>query len=167
MGREVKKKGIGRRLRAILQVLFFVFLLPIIVPCLLGWGVYRVVRRVVLVWRFRRTFGAQGKVGVLVYSNSPHWKEHVETRILPRVGARLVTINWSHRAEWSDPKPLEVRVFEHWAGSRAFNPMAIIVRGYSSVQTVRFFEAFKANKHGKPDHLRRAEQQLFGAVEAA
>ncbi len=161
------RKGAGRQLATVLGVLLLVVLLPIVVPVLLGWGAYSVARGLVLVWRFRRTFGAQGKVGVLVYSDSPHWKEHVESRILPRVGARLVTVKWSRRAQWPDPKPVEVSVFEHWAGSRAFNPMAIIVRGYGRVQTIRFFEAFKASRHGRPDELRRAEERLLEAVEAA
>jgi hypothetical protein len=78
-----------------------------------------------------------------------------------------VTINWSRRSEWTHAKPLEVRVFQHWAGSRAFNPMAIIVRNYGRVQTIRLFAAFKAHKHGKSDDLRTAEEQLFGAIDAA
>lgn len=165
--RREAKQGARRHLTTIIGVSLLVALLPIIVPCVLGWSTYRLTRRVILVWRFRRTFGPQGKIGILVYSDSPHWKDHVENHILPRVGSRLVTLNWSRRAQWSDPKPLEVCVFEHWAGSRAFNPMAIIVRGYRSVDTIRFFEAFKAAQHGQPDDLRRAEEQLFGLVEAA
>ena len=166
MGRQVTKDA-RYYLRASVGILFLLLLLPILVPALLGMGAYSFLKSILLVWQFRRTFGPQGKIGVLVYSESPNWKEYVETQILPRVATRLVTINWSRRAEWMRRKPLEVRVFEHWAGEREFNPMAIIIRGYGRVQTIRFFTAFRAHKHGKADELRAAEAQLFGAVEAA
>jgi hypothetical protein len=166
MGRKVTRAA-RYYLSTIVGIVAFLLLLPILVPLLLVMGAYSLLKSMLLVWQFRRAFGAEGKIGVLVYSDSPNWKEYVESQILPCVAARLVTVNWSRRSEWTRPKPLEVRVFEHWAGSREFNPIAIIVRGYGRVQTVRFFAAFKAHKHGKSDDLRAAEDQLFRAVEAA
>ena len=166
MGREVKK-GARYYLSAIVGIPLFLLLLPILIPFLLGVGAYDLLKSLVLVRQFRHTFGPQGKIGVFVYSDSPNWKEHVETQVLPRVATRLVTINWSRRSEWTHAKPLEVRVFQHWAGSRAFNPMAIIVRDFGRVQTIRLYAAFKAHKHGKSADLRTAEEQLFGVIDAA
>ena len=31
---------------------------------------------------------------LVVYSNSPHWKQRFEERILPRLGPRCVVLNW-------------------------------------------------------------------------
>ena len=154
-------------LSAVLGVLVMLALSPILVPLLILKVTHHWIRGVVLSWRFRRVWGSQGKVGVLVYSDSPNWKEYVEASLLPRVADRVVTINWSARSLWSDRKPLEVRVFEHWAGEHEFNPMAIIVPRRCKVCTVRFWQAFKDFKHGRPDELHRQEALLLEAIDAA
>jgi len=154
-------------LSLIVGIPLLIALIPIIIPVIVVGLIYGYFRDLALAWRFRRRFLPEGKIGVFVYSDSPNWKEHVETHILPRVTERFVILNWSRRAEWVNRRPLEVRVFQRWAGSRSFNPIAIIVRRFGTVDTIRFFDAFRAHKHGKSDELRRAEQRLFEIVEAA
>jgi len=142
-------------------------LLPIVLPFLASWGTARWVKGLLLTWRFRRFWGRMGRVAVLVYSDSPHWKDHIEASVLPRVADRVVTVNWSRRSDWRRNKPIEVRIFEHWAGEHEFNPMAIVVPRRGEVFTFRFWAAFRDLKHGKPEALQEMEARFVAAVEAA
>ena len=77
-----------------------------------------------LVRRFRARW--PGRRGLVIYSNSPHWQAFVEERWLPSLSERAVVLNWSERATWAARHPLEHRLFERFAGSREFNPLAIV-----------------------------------------
>ena len=94
-----------------------------------------------------------------MYSDSPNWKSHIESEVLPRVRDKLVILNWSHRAEW--PRSLEVMAFRHWGGEKDFNPIAILFPPQKPVLTLRFYSAFRDFRHGKPEALRTLEEALF------
>jgi hypothetical protein len=116
------------------------------------------------VQRFRAVWEPQGKDLLLVYSNSPHWQQYVETNWLTRWGARAVVLNWSERHIWQTrarATPPEVALFQAFSGSREFNPLAIVVprRGHA-VHIVRFWRAFRDHKHGKAAGLRICEAQV-------
>ena len=119
--------------------------------------------------KLRRAFMAQwgqaGKDVLLVYSDSPHWKDYVETQWLPRLQSRVVLLNWSERAIWTDRHPLEAAIFRRWAGNREFNPIAIVMPRRGPVKVVRFWQAFRDYKHGKDRSLRAAEQELAVALD--
>lgn len=137
--------------------------------------------------RFTSRWGGEGKHGLLVYSNSPHWQEYIEREWLPRWGDRLVVANWSERKRWPRERPLEHAIFRRWAGRREFNPIAIVFRppampwatmrawaqalrrldpaGMLSpnppeVEIIRFHRPFRNFRHGKPQSLRAAEERL-------
>lgn len=154
-------------LRAILGIPLLIILLPFLLVGLPLYGLYRWVKGTILTRQFRRTWVPRGKVAIFVYSDSPNWKEYIETAILPRVAARVVTLNWSRRAEWKTNPSLEVRVFQHWSGRRAFNPMVIVVPRRGGVRTIRLWNAFQEYKHGKLEPLREQEQLLFESISAA
>jgi hypothetical protein len=135
--------------------------------------------------QFIRKHGPQSR-GILVYSNSPNWQQYIETNWLPRIGDRLVIMNWSQRANWSDRFPLESKLARS-LGDREFNPAAIILMpsatasavaewikairrldlvgmlwaGGPTKEVVRFFQPFKDFKHGKDQALRVAEARLW------
>ena len=135
--------------------------------------------------RFMRAHGPQSR-GILVYSNSPNWQQYIETNWLPRIGNRLVILNWSERDHWSDRFPLEAQLARR-IGEREFNPAAIVLLpnatrstltgwlhairhldlvgmlspGVPSKEIVRFFQPFKDFKHGKDHALRAAEARLW------
>lgn len=113
--------------------------------------------------RFRDEWQAQGKDLLLVYSNSPHWQQYVETNWLPRWGGRAVVLNWSERSRWADSSAVEL--FRRYAGNREFNPLAIVVPKAGRPTVVRFWQAFRDNKHGKPLALRTQETRLAAALE--
>lgn len=77
----------------------------------------------------------------------------------------MVVLNWSERStkKWKE-KPLEVRIFRHWGGEREFNPLAIVLPEEGPVQVIRFWQAYKDYKHGKPRLLKQKEQDLFDAL---
>jgi hypothetical protein len=117
--------------------------------------------------RWNRTWGRAGKRILLVYSRSPNWQEYIEQNWLPRLEGRAVLLDWSDRATWRRPVPLEVRAFRYWAGHREFNPLAILFPERGRVGTVRFWRAFREFKHGRDMELRKAERELFGFASGA
>ena len=159
---------------------------PLIV-LILAWKEYssRALQR-----RFERTYGTEVR-GILVYSNSPNWQAYIEQRWLPRIGSRLVILNWSERSRWKREHPLEASLFRSHLGDREFNPAAIIfvrhpagatyrawlkaVRSLEPigmlaphlprVTVVRFFNAFRDFKHGREQSLRTAEETLWKHLE--
>ena len=114
---------------------------------------------------FRRRHAPEGRFILFVYSDSPHWKDYVESEILPRVARHAVVLNWSERRKWEAGQTLEAKVFRHWAGTREFNPIAIIFPPSGRVRVIRFWRAFRDYKHGKRRPLERAREELFAAVE--
>jgi hypothetical protein len=133
------------------------FLILVGVPLLLAaWRLYGVI----LLGIARLRWVPQGIRGVLVYSDSPNWQEHIETHWLPSFGTQFRVLNWSRRKEW---KPsLEVRLFLHYCGvDRNFNPSVVLLRGLRHPLVFRFFYAFQEAKHGKPAVLHSLEQRLF------
>jgi hypothetical protein len=140
-------------------------LLPVILVGAVIAGVWGRIKRRRLRRRFEASWGARGRRAVFVYSNSPHWKERIEREILPRIADRVVVLNWSERStdEWRQ-RPTEVRIFESWGGTREFNPLAVVFHPGEPVKVIRFWQAYRDFKHGKPRLLRQAESELFQAL---
>lgn len=109
-----------------------------------------------LFWRRR------GHDVLFVYSNSPIWKEYIETEILPAIRDRSVVLNWSERKKW--PPGIPRMMFDHFGGSRGFNPMAVAFRPYQRTRVFRFWYPFRDWKHGKPEALHRVEKDFFDFV---
>lgn len=118
-----------------------------------------------LKFRFWQRHGKYGRFVLLVYSDSPNWKDYIEANILPRLEPHVVALNWSKRGEWERVNPFEAKVFKHWAGEEEFNPMALIFSPGGRVEDVRFWRPFRDFKHGKEGLLRQAEALLFTEVE--
>lgn len=100
---------------------------------------------------------------LVVYSNSPNWEAYVRENWLPRIGHAAVTLNWSERASWQPS--LAVRVFRHFCGPREFNPAVVVFQGLDRPLVFRFFQAFKQVKAGRPEYLRRVEDELFALLD--
>ena len=122
----------------------------------------------VIVWRyvlarqraiaaFRAAYAGTGKDVVVVYTDSPHWKEYIETRWLPRCGDRAIGLNRSK--PWREDQP-EARLWRAVAGTAEHTPVVIVVPPRGKVQIVRFWLAFRDFKHGKDKRLREAEARL-------
>jgi hypothetical protein len=114
--------------------------------------------------RFWVRHGRKGKVILFVYSDSSNWKDHIEEKILPRLDACSVILNWSKRREWESSMQFEARLFNQWAGSGEFTPTAILLPLLGRVKVFRLWQLSQNPKHGKNKVSKEAEQSLFAAV---
>ena len=106
---------------------------------------------------FRAAHRATGKDVLVVYTDSPHWKEYIETQWLPRWGDRAIPFDRSR--PWRADQ-VEARLWRAVAGSVEHTPVVIVVPPHGPVQIVRFWLAFRDYKHGKDRRLREAEARL-------
>ena len=156
-------KGIaGAALAIFLIVVGWPFVLAIVavIATMYGHRKWREWRAVV---RFRREWHPKGKDTLIVYSNSPHWQQYVETQWLPKWGGRAIVLNWSERKDWTSARS-EVSLFRAFAGTREFNPLAIVVPRRGPVRVIRFWRAFRDFKHGRDRDLVSAEAELEAAL---
>ena len=119
-------------------------------------------RRVVAVRRFRAAFGSKDLL--LVYTDSPHWKDYSETNWVGRWSDRVVILNRSR--PWSRIEP-QAALWLRLKGFVEHTPLAIIVPQQGPVRIVRFFKAFRDFKHGDAAPLHAAESELVEALEGS
>lgn len=111
----------------------------------------------------RRNLRRRGVDFIIVYSNSPNWKQHILDTWVPRLGSRAALLNWSERARWQPT--LEVRLFNHFVKApRNFNPAVLALRGLRRPLVYRFYDAFRHAKHDRTDYLETLERELFEHV---
>ncbi len=140
-------------------VLLLVFL-PIVVP----WMVLRLLFGLclhVVIWI---TWSTRDRRVLFVYSDSPNWKEYIEQRILPRLPANTVIMNWSERKKWSQLS-LPVHAFHYFCGDVNCNPAAVVFRPFRVAKTFRLWQPFRDYKHGKADPLVKVEREMFDYIE--
>ncbi len=140
-------------------ILLFILVLPF-VPFVAGFFVIRLVLVYVLVWL---TWLPRGKNVLLVYSDSPIWKEYMTGEILPLVRERAVILNWSERTQWKRFS-LGVQVFRALGGDREFNPLVVVFRRLQNARKFRFWRPFKAWKHGDKEPVERLRQELLNEL---
>jgi hypothetical protein len=114
--------------------------------------------------RFWFRHGRKGRFILLVYSDNPNWKDHIETKILPRIERHSVILNWSKRREWEPRMRFESKLFDHWAASREFSPTAVLFSVIGKVKIIRLCQPSENPKHGKERVSKQAEQALLSAA---
>jgi hypothetical protein len=132
-------------------------------PFLLIWGVLYWIWTALLYVSIWLAWGLRGRSVLLVYSDSPLWKEMFETEIWPRLSSVAVPLNWSHRKKWRPS--LAVLAFMRFAGNRNFNPAVIVFRPFRRARIFRFHEAFGHFKHGNAEPVERLKRELFEFLE--
>ena len=140
---------------------FLLAIAPVLLPVLAIWWPTQLARGRWLRYRWDHTWSSKGRRILLVYSRSPTWQPYIETRWLPRLEDRIVTLDWSERCD------LRAEGARYWRGEAEFNPMAIVFPERGRVRTLRFWQAFRDFKHGKDEELRRIERQLFECAAVA
>jgi hypothetical protein len=137
-------------------VVLLIVLLPILVTVVAIYLLYTsfLYCAVFLFWLPR------GKDLLFVYSDSPHWKDYIETRILPSIQKRAVVLHWSERSTWNNWS-LAAACFRHFGTHREFNPMAVAFRPFRRAKVFRFWKPFRDYKHGRPTALEETEKALF------
>jgi len=109
--------------------------------------------------RFRRAHS--GKDLLIVHTDSPHWKDHVESQWVVRWPNRTVTLNRSR--PWSRKQP-EAVLWLAVAGIREQTPLAVVIHRRGKLRVIRFFKAFQESKHGHHARLQAAEQELENSM---
>ena len=130
-------------------------LLPLVVVCVVLWLVAAVLLQVV-VWL---TWCPKGRYALVVYSNSPIWREYFERHVLPAVGRRAAVLNWSERKLWRCS--FAVTLFRFFGGTRDFNPLAIVFRPLTWPRRFRFYRAFHRFKHGQLDDVEDLRREFL------
>lgn len=156
---EPKFRDHGKRLGAVVSVSLFVLLSPLILVGAILYGLSGLVLYVAiwLGWCLR------GRHVLLVYSDSPIWREYIEKEILPRLEGRAVVLNWSERKRWKNS--LAVLAFRRFGGWRAFNPLVVVFRPFQFAKVFRFFEPFQEFKHGNSEKVGKMKTELFEALD--
>ena len=105
----------------------------------------------------------RGKDVLVVYSDSPIWREYMTTQVLPLVQERAIVLNWSERKRWSRWW-LGVPVFHNFGGESDFNPLVILFRPLRPARTFRFWLPFKDWKRDYREPVERLRQELVSAL---
>jgi hypothetical protein len=130
-------------------------LLPLVVVTGVLWLVAALLLQVV-VWL---TWCPKGRYALVVYSNSPIWREYFESHVLPAVRGRAAVLNWSERKRWR--YSLAVTLFRFFGGTRDFNPLAIVFQPLTWPRRFRFYRAFHRFKHGQPEEVENMRREFF------
>lgn len=100
------------------------------------------------------------KGAIVVTSDSPRWRDHIETHWLPRLGDSVVLLNYSQRAHWDDSLPVQLwRAY--CEGRRDYVPAVILLRGRRGPLIFGFYRWFDAARRGHPEGLQAMEARLF------
>jgi len=103
------------------------------------------------------------KLVVFVYSDSPKWKEHVESHILPGLPSDAVIIN---RSQPWDKTSLAGRIFRHFGGHYEFCPIGIVVERWRPIRLFRLFKPFQEARHGDHSALDNVQVELLAATQS-
>ena len=150
--------------RKVARFALIVLLLPLVLPLAIVGLILHFLNKVVvylLVWVW---WLPKGKDVLYVSSESPVWKEYMETEVLPLVVGRAIVLSWSARSKW--PKwSFAVRVFRTFGRGRDFNPMVVLFRPFRGARIFRFLPAFQERKHGNSASVEQLRRDLMQALE--
>jgi hypothetical protein len=102
---------------------------------------------------------SRGRNVLYVYSDSPIWKDHIESEVIPRCSDRVVILNWSRRKRWR--VSLATLLFHHFGGSKEFNPIAIVFRPFRKRIEFRFWRPFHEWRKGNTQNLKAMERSFL------
>ncbi|MGI9427046.1 MAG: hypothetical protein ACR2NM_00195 [Bythopirellula sp.] len=151
----------GGWVAALLATLVIIVLLP---PVLLFLAIRTAFYSLVLVGLWIAWL-PQGKDLLLIYSNSPYWQGYFETKFLPSLEARSLTLNWSERKKWSYLS-LRRLAFDGFAGEREFNPLAIVFKPFRWPKRFRFYQEFRDLKHGNEKPICAVVDRLAATLDS-
>jgi hypothetical protein len=139
-------------------------LLVVLLPLVVVVGVLWLMTAVLLLLVVWLTWSSRGRYALVVYSNSPIWQEYFEEHVLPAVGSRGVVLYWSERKQWRFSLP--VALFRFFAGTREFNPLAVVFRPLAWPRRFRFYGPFQAFKHGRPQEVEDMRRDLLKLLDS-
>ena len=135
-------------------------------PLLILGNACRGAYRALLRFGFWLKWRSEKRTVLFIYSDHRHWKDYIESRILPRLGSHAVVLNRSQPGRWRG-HGLEARLWTHWGGPREYSPLAIVFAPHQPAQVFRFWTPFKALHYGRERPLLNVMEDLFAAVQSA
>jgi hypothetical protein len=153
--KQNKNRPFSDRVQLLMAAIVLPLLLPLLVIVVGLWLLSGLLLQL-LIWL---TWLPLGRDTLVIYSNSPHWKEFFELNLLPAISDRAVVLNWSDLKKWRSFS-LSSLSFRYFAGSREFNPMLVIFRPFRWAQRFRLWMAFQDYKHGNSERLAAAMNRL-------
>jgi hypothetical protein len=145
--------------KSITKVPIILLLVPVVLvvglvalPLLCAHGFFRWIEGIYI----RRQLHAQwpaGKVGLLVYSQSPLWTSAIERELLPHIASACIVVNRTIEPRWKEIFRLECRAQKHWAGSLTHNPVVLLIPPRGKVLSFQLFNAFQEHKRGDGTQL--------------
>jgi hypothetical protein len=151
------------RLRRLRNTALLLVVLPLILPLALITITLYLPYRIALYLLVWALWLPRGKDILLVYSDSPIWREYVLSEILPLVQGRAVVLNWSERSKWSQWS-FRVHLFRAFGGYREFNPLVVLFRPFRRARSFRFWLPFKDWKRGYREPVERLRQELSAVL---
>ena len=136
-----------------------VLLTPFVVVVALIWIVGSFLFSLLVLMSVWLSWSWRGKDLLIIYSDSPLWKDYFESGLLPRMGNRAEVLNWSNQSKWQ-LLSLKTIVFSQFKGEKDFNPMLLQILPFRWPKRIRFYQAFHDSKHGKHETLIRLEADL-------
>jgi hypothetical protein len=151
-----EKKPANRRLAEVAGIaLLLPLILPLLLIALMLYWLHRLLLYV-LIWCI---WLPRGKDALVVYSDSPIWRDYMMQQVVPLLEERAVVLNWSERSQW--PRwSFATHVFRSFGGNRDFNPMVVLFRPLRRAKFFRFWSAFKEWKHGKTFEVDWLQREL-------
>lgn len=137
----------------------FTIFLPIILPLVVIGIALHILNKVLVYLLIWVLWLPRGKDVLYVSSDSPIWKEYMETEIFPLVSKRAMVLSWSSRSTWPK-RSLVVRVFRTFGHGRNYNPMVVLFRPFRRAMIFRFLPAFRERKHGNAARVEQLRQDL-------
>jgi hypothetical protein len=83
--------------------------------------------------------------------------------VLPAIDNRSVVLNWSDRTRWKFS--LSVASFRMFAGDYDFNPLVIVFPPFRWPRRFRFYQAFRAFKHGHHESVEWIRSDMLGILD--
>jgi hypothetical protein len=139
-------------------------LLVVLLPLVVVAGVLWLMTAALLLLVVWLTWCSRGRYVLVVYSDSPVWRDYFEQNVIPVVGSRGVILNWSERKQWSFSVP--VALFRFFGGAREFNPLAVVFRPLAWPRRFRFYGPFQAFKHGRPQEVEDTRRDLLKLLDS-
>ena len=149
--------------RRLVNAAAVVVLLPLLLPLVLLTVTLALLHRATLWLLVQLVWLPRGKNVLLVYSDSPIWRDYMMNEIVPLVHERAVLMNWSERRRWRWWS-LPANLFRSYGRGRDYNPMVLLFRPMGRTKVFRFRSAFQDQKRGYPEPLGRIRQDLFVAL---
>lgn len=105
----------------------------------------------------------KGKYIFIVTSESPAWKEFMQTRVIDVYGENAVVINWSERKRWRG-RSIESQVFHTILGYQEHTPSVVVFSPWYWPKVFRFFVPFKSYKRGKVEEVEALMVEMEKAI---